>query len=173
MAQEEIETAEKFAREEMQNFLEVNADLKDYYGIHFKNPGTFKFMEGEKVLLIKLINVVKNKDIEFWTPSSTRGTSESLVTVKSKNFNVNDEKKLKRSISTSITNFKKKSRLMNEQKEQTLDGNVDIDINMSAAYKDESQETVEYIAVIQCALCVDKVNLKKTNEGTKACKWVT
>lgn len=170
---DDIETMEKFAREEMGNYLDADSDPKDYYGIHFKNPSNFKFMQGERVLLQKLIEVVKNKEIEFWAPNPTRSitkTTESLVKETTVNFNIEDEKnKLKRSISCTITNFRKKARFMDEEMKQILNGTTDI--NMSAAYKDESQQSVEYTSIIQCPFCVNKISLKKTNVVNKITNW--
>lgn len=179
MTQEDIAMAEKFVREEMKDFLDDDLDPKEYYGIHQKNPTSFKFMDGDKMLLVKLIEIMKTKEIEFWTPNSTESSTKSLanpqqrppVYGKPANFSIKDEEiKLKRSISVNITNFKKKkARFLDEQSEELLDGKTDI--TMSAAYEDESQETIEYTANVKCPLCVQEVSLKKVEKAGKSAKW--
>lgn len=41
---------------------------KDYYGIYFHDPQDFKFTLGDKVLLHKIVDFVKDKDYTYWKP---------------------------------------------------------------------------------------------------------
>lgn len=135
MTETDIESAEKFPREKMVKFLDLTADLKEYYGIYHKNPKDFSFMEGEKALLRELIQLVKDKPINFWAPCNINDTPQvSNVSSSEKpgSAQIDTEReraKLKRTNGTTITQFKKKNQSnLIQDHANSLNGTTSIDI---------------------------------------------
>lgn len=80
-----INELEDFAKNVMQDFIEPNADLKAYFGLFEKKPEKFRFMVGDKQLILTLVEIVKEMSSDIWRlskPSQDSLNEPSLKKVK-------------------------------------------------------------------------------------------
>lgn len=74
LTDEDIVSIEKFAREDLEDLLELGTPLKSYYGIYEKKSKAFKIVPGHRILLKRIVDYCGKKD---FLASSRRSKTRS------------------------------------------------------------------------------------------------
>lgn len=183
-----IEELEKFAAEEMSQYLDENADLKSFYGNHYRNPQNFKFMLGDRHLIRGLVQFVKEKDSDFWkkqenlslkriplTPASTlnsnEGTGNNALNSERKEVRALYAKLIKRLTTQGTTSSKTGRGIVTES--VSID-DLNLEVSVKEIYNGEEFPTsYTYISKIECYICREpKIITRAPGAGKQPPRWV-
>ncbi|XP_024885627.1 uncharacterized protein LOC112463447 isoform X2 [Temnothorax curvispinosus] len=185
-----ISELENFAKNEMQDFIEPNADLKAYFGLFEKRPEKFRFMIGDKQLILALVEIVKKMPPDNWRlskPSQVFLDEPSLKKAKlavdksnlqknvlplqsdqSSNVNLETERK---KVETLIKNLNKKytsNENVSEDIREKLKCSTKVKISVKDSYDENGlSKAFTYSACVTCPLCSILVNFTKVGS-----RWI-
>lgn len=86
---ETIDKLEEFAREDMELVIEEDDNRADFFGIYHKKPGKFKFLMGDRSLILQIVSSLQKcpRPSSYWTsplPTPTKNQENHGLNLRSK-----------------------------------------------------------------------------------------
>lgn len=165
---EMLSELEIFVKEDMLDLLEEDCNLQDYFGIYHKNPTKFRFLIGDKALLIRLVGLVNNKlDLDYWNPPQIKKTDVPKIKIRLSEADiVMEQNKLCHMIQNSLQNLSQKN-YENDVCQNFATLTTD-DLDIQVSIKENNVDTADsftYIAKLKCILCSSVITMAKQVRG--------
>lgn len=168
---EMLSELETFVKEDMLDLIEDDCNLQNYFGIYHKNPTKFRFLMGDKALLIRLVALVNDKlDLDYWNPPPPVKKPENKNQLKIKLSETDikmEETKLEQMIQNSLHNLAQKNcdnELCQGFATITTD-ELDIQVTVKEITGDDNTDSFTYNAKLKCILCSSVITMAKQMRG--------
>lgn len=179
---------EKFAAQEMTEYLDENADLKSFYGNYFRNPQKFKFMLGDRHLLRRLVEFVRQKDSDFWIKKESPSTEPKSFNTSLKSSSgkmrvegdlTSAEKEVREIYTKIIERLITQGETSSIKKSGTVKESFSVDdLNLKVSVKEiynvgELPSSFTYTSKIECYICREvKTTTKVPATDKQPSRWI-
>jgi hypothetical protein len=184
---------EIFAQTVMTSFIEPNSNMRDYFGIFHNMPEKFRFMIGDRHLILELVKMVKQAPKDYWKLPSTDCEEFREPSCKKRALSKPEDKNILKSEKKSELHEKKNPNVkeeinkltklvkslsqdenLNKKLRNLLKGYVQIEVSIKEIYDGETYpQGFTYVAGITCPSCSFVTNITKceTTKG-KSSRWI-